>query len=67
MGAEPRNGLSAVRDVDPETMTVALGLPGVYRLSVDWSNRAGSVAAAVASLTVTTRVPDVAQHLSASL
>lgn len=58
-----RNGLSVKGDVDPETMTVALAEPGVYRLSVDWSNRAGSVAAAAASLTVTTRVPDVAPSI----
>ncbi|RCW84070.1 hypothetical protein [Paracoccus lutimaris] len=52
-----RDGLSIKGSVDPEAMTLSLAGPGTYRLSVDWSNRAGSAAAVAATLTAAEEQP----------
>lgn len=39
------NGISIKGSVDPETLTVTLAETGQYELTVNWSNRAGAVAA----------------------
>ncbi|WP_374637296.1 hypothetical protein [Paracoccus sp. (in: a-proteobacteria)] len=47
-----RDGLSIKGSVDSEALSVALTEPGVYRLSVDWTNRAGVTDAAPAMLVI---------------
>lgn len=47
-----RDGLSIKGSVDVEALTVALTEPGLYRLSVDWTNRAGQASATPAALTL---------------
>lgn len=47
-----RDGLSIKGSVDAEALTVALTEPGLYRLTVDWTNRAGLTSATPAMLTL---------------